>query len=656
LLAVVPQAPLLAAGPPAGVVVYLRPDPATQGRCSGSLTLRLIGTGSDTPTVCWHPRTEPPLRLHRLARPAADLLAVSLQTETDPATFAGALGQGKLTVECHGEVFDFQVHAFGVDEAGGRVWLSRRAELRPAGKRVVVFYRGAEGRGLTFLAFDLPGAVPVQWEALECAHPAVTVELLHAGLARPVARARLWWDPRWLGQDEGTEDVVFRLRPCGLAAVQFRQRVLWRLRHPLRCRPPMLAVPCLDSDRPAVHWVRVTNEDRQSITVQDLAADVPWVTGMLPGGQPLSLDPGAEATLRLEFHPQALNGAAPPHLGVVTAVLRNRGHQSYPVRIETVQGPRALEAPLFVDPGPPRIVLARWDSVKRRMAYITGDGGLEPEELGLSREEYARATLGEGSAESVLRSLVAAVRTHCQLRERLAVSRVRVWRRPWVPALGDLADVELQDWAAAWRSHGESPEYPVIWVEPSGVHRLAETDLTAVPLPELTRPETTLGGCLALRLAAHLSPAPKTGWWATLLRQPRARSRGRRPDAWVRLASDRLLADHHWGPEYAWRRWLDLWRQRSPVTRFTLGPREAGCLVRATVAEYARSVCAALARDQRQRAGAPGWLWVSSLFRGDWFAELLQSAAEAAGLRTHCVPLSWVDCLSTLVTPADRLS
>ena len=83
---------------------------------SAALTLRLIGTGRNAPNVLWLPLTEPALRLLTLTRPAADLVEVRFQADAKEP-FAGPLGRGQLTVECHGHLFHFQLSAFGVEEA-----------------------------------------------------------------------------------------------------------------------------------------------------------------------------------------------------------------------------------------------------------------------------------------------------------------------------------------------------------------------------------------------------------------------------------------------------------------------------------------------------------------------------------------------------------
>ena len=123
----------------------------------------------------------------------------------------------------------------------------------------------------------------------------------------------------------------------------------------------------------------------------------------------------------------------------------------------------------------------------------------------------------------------------------------------------------------------------------------------------------------------------------------------------MRLACGGLLADFRWGPEYAWRRLLCCWRQRFPVSRRTpLDLKEADQQVLRIMAEYARGVCDALARELRQRQATPECVWVSSLFRGGCIADLLQSTAAAAGLRIHCLPLSLVEWLPALATPAEQ--
>src|SRR5262249_38606722 len=88
------------------------------------------------------------------------------------------------------------------------------------------------------------------------------------------------------------------------------------------------------------------------------------------------------------------------------------------VRVETVQRARQLPGPLLLDPGPPRVIAAYHDADGQLVyARATGDGGVDPVELGLDAEEYARVVYGDGNETLLLRLL------------RVAAARVRRWVR-----------------------------------------------------------------------------------------------------------------------------------------------------------------------------------------------------------------------------------
>src|SRR5205814_10709548 len=107
-----------------------------------------------------------------------------------------------------------------------------------------------------------------------------------------------------------------------------------------------------------------------------------------------------------------------------------------------------LTGPLLIDPGPPRIILAYWDRTRRALVYPDrgGDGGLEPEALGLTVDEYAAAAYGDQPALPLVRQLVTAALAYARHHLDLDAASVCLCGHPWIPPDLDLPQVQVHDW------------------------------------------------------------------------------------------------------------------------------------------------------------------------------------------------------------------
>ncbi|MCC6421344.1 MAG: hypothetical protein IT429_24155 [Gemmataceae bacterium] len=635
LLAVVPHTPLLGAGSPPLVVAYLH---ASESFCAGTFTLDLTGLVGAAPGVHWEPLPGPTLDLldHRLVSPTA--LELSLWSDATPEPNAGC---ALLTVTLHGRRFPFEVRAYVVTEPRCRTRLSLGGKDEPSGSLLVI---GRDlGRTTTYLEFEPGPGVPAAWGEIHCDHPAVAVTPLYPRKAQAPALAEVRWDPAWLRADGEVEEILFRVRPRALPETVFRQRVCRRLRRPLRFQPAVLAIDSLAEDAPETRLVRLTNEDTRPVVIREAVPQVPWIPGVeLSPATPLRLLPGESATLLLSLHFQERTHVPPPYEGTIGLALAGRAGLTYPVRVEAVRPPQRLAGPLLIDPGPPRVVLANWEASCRRVAYLpsSGDGGIAPEDLGLSRRDYAEAVYGVRPAAPVLRFLVAAARTRCRLRDRLEVGAVRLCRQPWVPVDFAADGVEVSD------PHGHAPAGTrVVRFDVWNSYLCAGPGSEPVPL----------------LLPGEAAPAPGSGalrWlgqrYAEALRTRRravpveieaaARGADLPPHAlWMRLACEALALDYRWGPAYAWRRLLCAWRAEMP----DLGPPPftpvvAHLHLTICAADYARQVGAALLRQGLAEA-AGGVAIVGPLLHGRLFADVLRSMLGSGGLGAACVAASWAE-------------
>jgi hypothetical protein len=222
---VLPLAPLLAAGPPPVLAAYLgsaAADPAALPCIlTGRLTLQLVGVGAALPRVRLQALAGPALRLRAARLAGFATLQLELETSAPAVSPATAFGRTLVTLEVHGQTFPLEVQAFrppptaehvtlhledGGEPRDGTLWLER------GGRRV-----------RSRLVYTSPEGVPVQWQHLECRHPAVRVEVPAEGIAAARAEALVTWDPALVRPDG--EEVPFQLRLRGLPRWVHRQLV-----------------------------------------------------------------------------------------------------------------------------------------------------------------------------------------------------------------------------------------------------------------------------------------------------------------------------------------------------------------------------------------------------------------------------------------------
>jgi hypothetical protein len=617
------RAPVLAPGTPEVIALYLRAATAP-GYHAGTLLFQLAGLRDDLPNVSWKPLAGNDLRLLTPRLRSPTLLEVPFQLEAGASLAPGGCGCGQLAVRFRGERFKFLVHAFVIEGLEGKVWTGSEPGERQPGTDLVI-YRGAEP-GATFLEFELGAGIPVQWESLTCDHLAVTLHPLQAERAAPVARARVGWHPGRLRRDGQTEDLLFRLSLRGLPVHDFHQRVGWRRRQPLLCEPAGLVVPLLVGERPAVHEVRLTNVDPQQLVLERIESGVPWVTGT-EQPEPLCLGPGQGTCVQLAVDPAALNGDTAPHFGVLAFCFAGRGRQPFTVRVDAVRRLRALSGPLLLDPGPPRIVLGRVDLETGQVVYLrcSGDGGLEPAQLGITPEEYGRAVYEQQGARAVCRDLIARALERVREWEQLEAREVLVCCQPWVAKVLPPGSNFAHTWqrlCLKWGPAGRNA--------PACLVRLDAWEASVLSEKESLDPGPSLGASVA-------------GW---LGKQYRLGDSPRQaPFPWVRLAVEELLHDYRWGAAYAWRRLLAAWRERVPDPRRAFNLREADAHLRRCVLAQAGRL-ADLAKELATRRGDnPVCVWVSPLFASQPVVHLVRSRTRSVGVEPVCLAPAWVEWL-----------
>jgi hypothetical protein len=335
----------------------------------------------------------------------------------------------------------------------------------------------------------------------------------------------------------------------------------------------------------------------------------------------------------------------------VDLLLQGGGRLSYPVRVEEVRAARRAPGPLLLDPGPPRVVLARWDEGRRRAAYLpcSGDGGVEPEDLGLDRREYAAAACGGRPAHKVLDYLLAAARARCRLRDQLDFAAVRVCRQPWVPPDFDAPGLELCDWAALAlvRLGGRVPVPALLRLDLGNAYLVEVPGRGRVDLLTPEEQAQSLGAVLVRWLARQFTDGLRhRGARVPAGLQAAAAGRPAAEEGWMRLSCSALAADCRWGARYAWRRLLGAWRTALPETGAVVLdlPAAHRQLVRA-VADHAQQACVALVRE-RGGEGPGGLLVLGELCAGPPFRGVLRSIFTSAGFRAECAEAPWVDWLA----------
>jgi hypothetical protein len=538
----------------------------------------------------------------------------------------GPFGRAQLRVKVQGHAFDFTVAAFGTTGLTPRI----RPSVQPGppfAQRDLVVYRGPDS-AKSFLEMDLGGAVPVQWEALSCDHPAATVLPLHPEKCVPVVQAVVRWDLTRFRTDSDGEEVGFRLKLRDLPEVDFRQRLWWRLRHPLVCQPTGLMLPALVEEQTETHVVRLANADRQPLVLERLHSDDTWLAGqLLQGNGSVRIEPGASADVQVELKPQELNGATGPFLGRVAFCFQGRGRQLYPVRVEKVQRARQLRGPLLVDPGPPRVI-AGYHDADGQLIYsrATGDGGVDPAELGLDAEEYARIVYGDGNETLLLRLL------------RVAAARVRTWdqvraRQMLVCRPLGMAHVPPVNAVAFCDTSDLLPQRP----DAEGTVRLDAWETFFHETDEAGRrwPPVRVGELQPLSNVV-LACLPERSWL----------NAGAPVPPWQRLAVEALLADHRWGPDFAWRRLQRTWNEHTPrAQRLQLDPGEADEQFRRRLTVFAHRLLAWLAARSRKATATPAYSLVGCVLGSRPLADLIRSTAAGLGVAVECADARWLEWL-----------
>jgi hypothetical protein len=654
LLAAEPLDPLLSPGPPPAVALYLHalgtvPGAQPPRSLAGCLRFQMRGLHDGQLWVQWTPLDGAVLELMSF-RLTLGVLLLDFQLPAPRLPPAGRCGEGLLALHFQGQRLEFRVEAFVTAGLRGTVWSATRSGKRSDRPNLTI-YRGAVPTQ-TFLEYELGADVPVQWETLTCDHPAVTFQPLQSDRAAPVVRAEVRWDPARLRQDVPGEELLFRLHLRGLPVHDHRQYVWWRLRNPLLCQPAGLVVARLSGERPQSHRICLRNVDRQTLTVQGVESEVPWVAGPdLSAGCPLRLEPGASATVRLELRPEALNGDQAPHLGRVAFRFAERGSQLFTVRVDAVRRLRPLDGPLLLDPGPPCVVLGRLDPATGRAVYLrcSGDAGLEPARFGWTPEEYAQVVYGNPPPESAWQRLVAQARARVREWEHLEAREVLVCRQPWMSGQSGPGGVRTRDWGRLCLEHA-TPGLP----PPAFLVRLDAWGASLVDVrgaAEARDCVAPLGGALVRWLVRRfrlVGPRQEAALFTWSQQPLAALGPGEPPPVppWAWLACEALLADYRWGPAYAWRRLLGAWWENVPETRqVAFDLHEADQYLRLCVVEQARRLGDWVRRQLPPGAPAPACTWVSALFGSTGYADLLRSTVPSAGLEAACVAPAWVEWL-----------
>jgi hypothetical protein len=618
--------------------------------------VELFGLMHAPATMRWSPVGTPALRVGGRRRLSQTLREFTLQVSLPARQEPCRIGCARLIITLHDRPFELAVEAFGLPAAPRPSLQLVRARSVREGQAVTLadatipdkfscLVLPREARAVrTILQLNAGPGVPVQLDAVRCDHPAVTVRLLHPGRARAPARAVVLWNPARLHTD--AEEVDFRLSACGLPDASLRQHVRREQSRPVRFQPGALVVDCLAEDSPQARLVRLTNEDVRPVVIRGVEPDAAWMAGAaLPGPLPLRLAPGGSTTLRVNLHLEEVNGAPPPYHGQITLDLADRGRQGYPVRVEAVRTPRRLAESLLIDPGPPRVVLARWEPEQRRLVYLlcSGDGGIEPEALGLLRHDYAAAAFRLGPAQELLGYLLAAARARCRMGDLLDFDSARLCRHPWVPEYFTAPAVEVCDWAAlAFDRLGRyGPASALLRVGLWDACLVPGPGQGAVPLLRPEEPAQSVGTALLRWLAERFAEGLRT--------RPGHLPPGLHAAAgglWLPLACEALMSDYRWGPAYAWRGLRRAACRAVPeLGRVCLDlPAAHRFLVRA-LADYAQQVCLNLVR-LGVGEGPGGLAIVGPLSGSPLLRGVLRSILTSAGFEAEFAADPWVAWLA----------
>jgi len=385
--------------------------------------------------------------------------------------------------------------------------------------------------------------------------------------------------------------------------------------------------------------VTLTNDDQEPLLLQRIETNVPWAESE---AGPLRLAPGESASVALHLRPERLaQGVIPPLDGRLAFILDGRGEQSFPLHVETVRRLENLDGPLLVDPGPPRVVLAR-PGPRPAFLRCSGDQGLEPHELGLTPESYGSAVYAGRGAVSLLLRLLDGARAQVRKRDELGAGSFLVVRQPWFPVNAGSAGLSLCDWASlAANPGGMAP--PFVRVDCWTVHVCPESGASRpVTFP---RGVADALGARVLRCAArHFGMSGERS--RELLRYfEREMLAAADPSfLWLMTACEALLTDYRWGPAYAWGRLLAVWREHLPVRRGTDVEAAHHDLSEAMV-EYFAAVCRSIAWRVGRTGEPRHWGVLSSLFGSEALSAALETVVRSAGFEARCAAPRWADWL-----------
>ncbi len=557
LASVVPRGPVLGTASGTSVLILYMQE-RKPGELSGCLEFQL-GSRAEHLAPTWKPGGEPDSFLDRWERPASDALVLHVKAVSPGPNVCGAIGRAQLEFALSADRFVFEVRLYALGRLSPRAWLSRRDGASEGIHWVL--YRDAQN-GVLLLRGELGEHIPVQIEHVDCRHEAVTISP-PAETAAFVSETVTHWDVSRLRRDVEEDRAPFRVQLKGLPPVEIEPRIFWRLRPADAVPyPASLTVPLLGSAVDQEHPVLLTNVDYLDLHIRAIESSAGWIEPVFRTDRPLFLRAGESTRVTLRLRAGTLD-AGGPHVGSVTFHFKNRGKQTYHVRVERVRIPHCLARPLLIDPGPPRIVVAYHDPDSGELTYLPACGtiGLAPAALGLPEGDYLRALYRGERKEALLGALVRAVRTQATDRGSIIAGDIWLVGRPWVPEALALPGVRRIDALNLCRRHltreNGSPvsqrlqllEAWAVWSVPPP----APGDVHPFP-PQGRGVGSTLGVGVARCLLRQL-------------RQCRGLNRGDEgqlawiesgagavPDSalWLQHACECLLADCAWGPAHAW--------------------------------------------------------------------------------------------------------
>ncbi len=312
--------------------------------------------------------------------------------------------------------------------------------------------------------------------------------------------------------------------------------------------------------------------------------------------------------------------------------MANRGGQSIPIRVESIRPIRVLNAPLLMDPGPPRIVLAYRDATTDGIVFptLSGDSGLSPEALGVTVADYAGAVCGTGDVRGVMEQMFRGAAKHVRKTESWKTRRLRVCRQSWIPDGWNTDSVEFLPW---WKT---------VTPLPSASYELL-VRIGAWTTEAMARSDPN-----AQAATLDLQSLPSIGQWLASRLQTRPRRVLNRPDPWLILAAEALLADYSRGPNVAWKRFLHAWKSNVPeASNLPFDWSEADTSLQAYIS---RHVNATLEQIGSFAVGSGNRLTIrffSSLFLSQRLPALIESVPRPSNIDILFCDTPWIDRLAT---------